>query len=184
MYMRFTKCEIPDVVLIEPIIFEDERGFFFEAYKKIELLNYGIRQDFVQDNHSSSQKYTLRGIHYQKNYTQGKLVRAVIGEIFDVAVDLRKHSPFFGKWVSAYLSAENKQQLWIPPGFGHGFLALSERADVVYKATDYYDPNSERTILWNDPNLAINWPIPEGIEPMISLKDASGKLVTEAEVFE
>jgi dTDP-4-dehydrorhamnose 3,5-epimerase len=181
--MKFSKSEIPDVILIRPNIFEDERGFFFEAYKKSEFLQYGLEYDFVQDNHSSSQKYTLRGIHYQISHTQGKLVRAVIGEIYDVAVDLRKHSPHFGKWVSAYLSAENKQQLWIPPGFGHGFLVLSDRADVVYKATDYYDPESDRTILWNDPNLSIKWPIPEGVEPIISKKDASGKLIKEAEVF-
>lgn len=182
--MKFLHCEIPDVILIKPNIYEDERGFFFEAYKKNVFEKSGIRHEFIQDNHSSSQKYTLRGIHYQISHTQGKLVRAVIGEIYDVAVDLRKNSPYFGKWVSAYLSAENKQQLWIPPGFGHGFLVLSERADVVYKATDYYDPQSDRTIVWNDPILSIKWPIPEGVLPIISDKDASGKVFTEAEVFE
>ena len=182
--MKFLQCEIPDVILIKPNIYEDERGFFFEAYKKIEFAKSGIQHEFVQDNHSSSQNFTLRGIHYQIKHTQGKLVRAVIGEIYDVAVDLRKNSPYFGKWVSAYLSAENKQQLWIPPGFGHGFLVLSDRADVVYKATDYYDPQSDRTVLWNDPDLSIKWPIPDGVLPIISEKDATGKFLTEAEVFE
>ncbi|MBW6474520.1 MAG: dTDP-4-dehydrorhamnose 3,5-epimerase [Anaerolineaceae bacterium] len=179
----FTPTEIPDVIKIRPRVYEDSRGFFMETFRKDISSKSGISQEFVQDNHSSSMKLTLRGLHYQLKHTQGKLVRVVIGEIFDVAVDLRKKSPYFGQWVSAYLSAENKEQLWIPPGFGHGFLVLSERADVVYKATDYYDPESDRTILWNDPDLSINWPIPEGIEPIISKKDASGELFTKAEVF-
>jgi dTDP-4-dehydrorhamnose 3,5-epimerase len=183
MMTTFIPTEIPEVILFTPRVFKDDRGFFMETYQKDEFSRAEIAYDFVQDNHSSSIKFTLRGLHYQVSHTQGKLVRVVIGKIFDVAVDLRQSSPYFGKWVSAYLSADNLQQLWIPPGFGHGFLVLSDRADVVYKATDYYDPQGERTILWNDPNLSIKWPLPEGIEPIISNKDASGKLITEAEVF-
>ena len=180
----FTPTEIPDVIKIRPRVFGDSRGFFMETFRHDIFSKSGISHEFVQDNHSSSTKWTLRGLHYQVKHTQGKLVRVVIGEIFDVAVDLRKSSPCYGKWIGVHLSAENKEQLWIPPGFAHGFLVLTEKADVVYKATDYYDPESDRTILWNDPDLSIKWPIPEGILPIISEKDASGKFFTEAEVFE
>ena len=180
----FTPTEIPDVIQIRPRVFEDTRGFFMETYRQDIFSQSGITFEFVQDNHSSSMKWTLRGLHYQLNHTQGKLVRVVIGEIFDVAVDLRKSSPHFGRWIGAYVTAENKEQLWVPPGFAHGFLVLSDRADVVYKTTDYYDPESERTILWNDPFLSIKWPIPKGVQPIISKKDITGKLLTEAEVFE
>jgi dTDP-4-dehydrorhamnose 3,5-epimerase len=182
--MNFVHTDIPEVLVIEPKVFTDQRGFFFESYQKEKFVQLGISNDFVQDNHSSSVKSTLRGLHYQLSHTQGKLVRVVIGEIFDIAVDLRKSSPFFGKWVGALLSAENKRELWIPPGFGHGFFVLSERADVIYKATDYYDPESERCIRWDDPKLAINWPIPEGELPIVSEKDMMGLSFEEAEVFE
>ena len=181
--MNFYPTKIPDVMIIKPQVFEDDRGFFMECYQKQEYAEAGIPFEFVQDNHSSSQGSTLRGLHYQVSHTQGKLVRVIIGEIFDVAVDLRKSSPFFGKWVSAIISAENKYQLWVPPGFGHGFYALSPRADVIYKTTDYYDKQGERCIRWNDRDLGINWPIPEGVKPLISEKDAVAPLFKDAEVF-
>lgn len=155
-----------------------------ETYQKQVFSQAGILHEFVQDNHSSSGQWTLRGLHYQVTHTQGKLVRVVIGEIFDVAVDLRKSSPHFGKWVGAILSDKNKTQLWIPPGFAHGFLVLSKHADVVYKTTDFYDRESDRTIYWNDPDLGILWPIPDGIQPLVSEKDKSGTLFSKAEVFE
>ena len=182
--IHFSPTEIPDVITIQPRVFEDLRGFFIETYQKEVFAQAGIYQTFVQDNHSSSTRWTLRGLHYQVAHTQGKLVRVVIGEIFDVAVDLRKSSPYFGKWVGAYLSEKNKVQIWIPPGFAHGFFTLSDRADVVYKTTDFFDPLSERTIRWDDPTLGIDWPIPAGIQPLTSEKDNSGGLFKEAEVFE
>lgn len=182
--MIITKMTIPDVLLIEPKVFTDQRGFFLETYQKEKFFQAGITYEFVQDNHSSSVRSALRGLHYQLSHTQGKLVRAVIGEIFDVAVDLRRNSPFFGGWVGALLSEENKREFWVPPGFGHGFFVLSERADVFYKATDYYDPTSERCIRWDDPTLAIVWPIPEGEAPIVSEKDRAGLSIEEAEVFE
>lgn len=181
---QFFPTEIPDVICIQPRVFQDARGFFMETYQKEIYSRAGIGHEFVQDNHSSSTKWTLRGLHYQVTHIQGKLVRAVIGEIFDVAVDLRRSSPFFCKWVGAYLSDENKALLWIPPGFAHGFLVLSERADVVYKTTDFYDPQGDRTIRWDDPTLGIDWPIPEGNHPLVSEKDKSGTLFKDAEVFE
>lgn len=181
--MEFIKTSIPEVILIEPLVFSDERGFFMETYQKKAFEQSGIHHEFVQDNHSSSCIYTLRGLHYQVTHTQGKLVRVVIGRIFDVAVDLRRTSPNFGKWVGFYLSEENKNQLWIPPGFGHGFFTLSERADVVYKATDFFDPGGERCVRWDDPDLAINWPIPKSVIPLVSLKDAQAPSLIEAEVF-
>ena len=181
--MNFYPTKIPDVMIIKPQVFEDDRGFFMESYQKQKFIQAGIPYEFVQDNHSSSQIYTLRGLHYQVSHTQGKLVRVVIGEIYDVAVDLRENSLYFGKWVGAYLTAENKNQLWIPPGFGHGFLALSQQNDVVYKATDYYDQEGERCIRWDDPQLGITWPIPEGVSPIISEKDEVAPYLKEAEVF-
>ena len=183
MKMNFFATKIPDVFLIQPQIYKDERGFFMESYQKQRFRQAGIKYEFVQDNHSSSQGLTLRGLHYQITHPQGKLVRAIIGEIFDVAVDLRQYSPSFGRWVGAYLSAENKHQLWIPPGFGHGFLALSTRADVIYKATEYYDQEGERVIRWDDPDLAIDWPITDDTKPLTSKKDSNAPLFKDAEVF-
>jgi len=181
--MKFLPTEHPDVIRIQPRVFEDSRGFFMEAYQKQLFQQAGISNDFVQDNQSSSKKFALRGIHYQITHTQGKLVRVVIGEIYDVAVDLRSGSPHFGKWVGVILSAENKEQLWIPPGFGHGFLTLSDRADVIYKTTDYFDTQGERCIRWDDPDLAIRWPIPSGTSPIVSDKDLKGDSFANAEVF-
>lgn len=181
--MKLSSTSHPDVLRIKPNVHSDFRGFFMETYNKAVYFPTGITEEFVQDNHSSSKQWTLRGLHYQVTHTQGKLVRVVFGEIFDVAVDLRKNSSHFGQWVGVYLSEENKDQLWIPPGFAHGFFVLSERADVIYKTTDYYDPIGERTIRWNDPDLVIKWPIPSGKQPIISEKDAAGALFKEAEVF-
>lgn len=174
--------EIPDVVLIQPRVFEDERGFFLESYRKERFAEAGIPYDFVQDNHSRSRRGVLRGLHYQIRQAQGKLVRVIAGEIFDVAVDLRRSSPTFGRWMGAVLSAENKTMLWIPPGFAHGFYVLSEQAEVLYKTTDYYAPQWERTLLWNDPALGIRWP--EGPAPIVSAKDAAGLPLAQAELYD
>lgn len=182
--MEFIATENPDVLRIKPQVFGDERGYFMETFRKELFSQAGIDGDFVQDNQSSSGRFTLRGLHYQINHTQGKLIRVVIGKIYDVAVDLRKRSRHYGEWVAVILSAENKEQLWIPPGFAHGFLTLSDRADVVYKTTDYYDRESERCIRWNDPDLAIDWPIPVDQQPIISEKDVAGVLFANAEIFE
>lgn len=181
--MQFIPTKIPDVILIEPKVFSDERGFFLESYQKKRFAEAGIHADFVQDNHSKSQKGTLRGLHYQIQQTQGKLVRVIVGEIFDVAVDIRRESPTFGKWVGDHLSAENKKMLWVPARFAHGFYVTSPEAEVLYKATDYYAPQWERTIVWNDPTIGINWPFGD-ISPLLSPKDVTGKLFSEAEVFE
>ncbi|MFB2834731.1 dTDP-4-dehydrorhamnose 3,5-epimerase [Floridanema evergladense] len=180
--METIATEIPDVLLIKPKVFGDSRGFFFESYnQKAFVEKTGAEVNFVQDNHSRSSKNVLRGLHYQIEQAQGKLVRVVSGEIFDVAVDVRKSSPTFGQWVGYLLSAENKQQLWIPAGFAHGFLVVSETAEVLYKATDYYAPQHERSILWNDPDLAIAWPLDS--EPILSAKDQAGKPFKDAEVY-
>ena len=181
--MKLITTEISDVYLIEPQVFADSRGFFLESYNQQKFIDkLGITVNFVQDNHSASQQNVLRGLHYQIIQPQGKLVRAVVGKIFDVAVDIRKNFPTFGKWVGYELSAENKRQLWIPPGFAHGFLVLSEVAEVIYKTTDYYAPEGDRTILWNDPDLAINWPIKQ--QPILSDKDNNGQAFKTAEVYE
>jgi len=180
--MRFIPTTIPDVLVIEPKVFADERGFFLESYQKQRFSEAGIPFDFVQDNHSRSQHGVLRGLHYQIQQPQGKLVRVIAGEIFDVAVDIRKSSPTFGKWVGEYLSAENKKLLWVPPRFAHGFLVTSPSAEVLYKATDYYAPQWERSIIWNDPKINIEWPI-KGMELTLSNKDKEGMLLSEAEVF-
>ncbi|GHU04033.1 dTDP-4-dehydrorhamnose 3,5-epimerase [Betaproteobacteria bacterium] len=179
--MKATPLAIPDVLLLEPKVFGDERGFFFESYKQQTFQELtGLNVDFVQDNHSRSARKVLRGLHYQlPPKAQGKLVRAVAGEVFDVAVDIRKESPTFGRWVGITLTAENKQQLWIPPGLAHGFLVLSEYAEFVYKTTDYYAPALERCILWNDPSLAIDWPL-DGGAPILSGKDGVGMSFAEA----
>jgi dTDP-4-dehydrorhamnose 3,5-epimerase len=182
--VRFLRTAIPDVILIEPSVFSDARGFFMESYQAAQFAEAGITASFVQDNHSSSEQGVLRGLHYQIQHAQGKIVRAIFGEIFDVAVDLRRSSPSFGEWVGSTLSAENKKQLWIPPGFAHGFYVLSERAEVFYKASDYYAPDAERMLLWNDPDLNIDWPLLNGSPPSLSHKDAQGSLLIEAECYE
>ncbi|WP_292979219.1 dTDP-4-dehydrorhamnose 3,5-epimerase [Nitrosomonas sp.] len=181
--MKATPLAIPEVVLIEPRVFGDERGFFFESFNQIKFEEaIGRSVQFVQDNHSRSVKHVLRGLHYQIQQPQGKLVRVVQGEVFDVAVDLRKSSPTFGQWASRILSAKNKCQLWIPEGFAHGFVVLSDTAEFLYKTTDYYAPAHERCLLWNDPALDIQWPA--GINPILSAKDAQGKSFNEAETFD
>lgn len=181
--LKFIPTPIPDVVLIEPKIFQDERGFFFESYQKKQFKEAGIHTEFVQDNHSKSQYCTLRGLHYQIRHSQGKLVRVIAGEIFDVAVDIRRNSPTFGKWVGDYLSSENKKMLWVPAGFAHGFYVTSPHAEVLYKATDYYAPQWERTIAWNDPSINISWPLQDKL-PILSAKDEAGKPFLETEVYE
>ena len=181
--MQVTATEIPDVLIIEPDVFGDERGFFFESFnKKAFQQATGIEADFVQDNHSKSSKGVLRGLHYQIKNPQGKLVRVCRGEVFDIAVDLRKSSSHFGHWTGVVLSAENKHQLWIPPGFAHGFVVLSESAEFLYKTTDYYAPEHERCIKWDDTALAIDWR--HTGEPVVSEKDASGARFEEADFFE
>ena len=180
--MKVTPLAIPDVLLIEPRVFEDERGYFFESFnqKKFEEA-VGRQVNFVQDNHSKSKKGVLRGIHYQIQQPQGKLIRAIEGEVFDVAVDLRRSSPSFGRWVGEALSAENKKQLWVPEGFGHGFIVLSEAAELVYKTTDYYAPKFERCIVWHDSKIRISWPL--SIQPLLSQKDAAAEALFDAELF-
>jgi len=182
--MNFISTDIPEVILIEPQVFGDSRGFFMETFQQQKFTQAGIDYDFVQDNHSRSVQGTLRGLHYQVRHTQGKVVRVVLGEVFDVAVDLRRSSPTFGKWVGYNLSTENKRQLWIPPGFGHGFYTLSDWAEVVYKATDYYSPEDERSIVWNDVEINIEWPAQAREILIISPKDAQGSTLQQAEVFE
>lgn len=178
MPFEFIKLEIPDVVLIKPLVFPDERGFFMETFKKSDFVRNGINYDFVQDNHSKSKKGVLRGLHYQLNpKAQGKLVRCIKGKIWDVAVDIRKGSPWYSKWVAVELSEENKHMLWIPPGFAHGFVAL-EDAEMIYKCTAEYAPELDRGIIWNDPELAISWPVKE---PILSPKDAKLPFLKDAE---
>jgi dTDP-4-dehydrorhamnose 3,5-epimerase len=172
---------IPEVFMIAPKVFGDDRGFFLESYNRRTMAALGIDLEFVQDNHSRSAKGVLRGLHYQVKQTQGKLVRVVAGEIFDVAVDIRRSSPTFGKWVGMLLSAENKRMAWVPPGFAHGFYVTSDTAEVLYKATDYYAPEHERSMLWNDPALGIEWPLAG--EPLLSDKDRKGLPLATAEVF-
>ncbi len=174
--MKVINTNIPDVKIIEPSVFGDERGFFMETWnqKKFEELVTGKPTSFVQDNHSKSKKGILRGLHYQTENTQGKLVRVVSGEVFDVAVDIRKGSLTYGQWVGEYLSAENKRQLWVPEGFAHGFYVTSDEAEFVYKCTNYYDPTSEHSIFWGDKKLNIDWPIPDFSSPIISAKDKIG----------
>jgi dTDP-4-dehydrorhamnose 3,5-epimerase len=180
--MKAIATAIPDVLVIEPAAFGDARGFFFESWNQRrfdELAGRGVR--FVQDNHSASMKGVLRGLHYQVRQAQGKLVRVVQGEVYDVVVDLRRSSPTFGKWVGETLSAENRRMLWVPEGFAHGFVVTSERAEFLYKTTDYYAPEHERTLLWNDPALGIDWPV-EGA-PVLKPKDAAGAPLAQAETF-
>lgn len=179
--MKVLPTAIPDVILLEPALFSDARGMFFESYNQRNLANAGIHATFVQDNHSSSLQGVLRGLHYQIQQPQGKLVRVVAGEVLDVSVDLRRSSPFFGRWVSYLLSAENHRIAWIPPGFAHGFVVRSAHAEFVYKTTDYYAPAFERTLLWNDPSLNIDWQIEQN--PILSTKDAAGVRFHDAETF-
>jgi dTDP-4-dehydrorhamnose 3,5-epimerase len=181
--MKVIRTSIPDLLMIEPKVFGDARGFFLESFnEKAFVKETGIEARFVQDNHSRSAKGVLRGLHYQIQQPQGKLVRVVRGVVFDVAVDIRKTSPTFGKWVGVELSEENQRQFWIPPGFAHGFMVLSDSADFLYKSTDYYAPAHERCIAWNDPALGIDWPKIDGL-PNLSDKDAAGKLLSAADVF-
>ena len=182
MTINVIATTLPDVKIVEPKVFGDERGFFYESFNAREFaeqVQAGV--EFVQDNHSRSAKGVLRGLHYQIQHTQGKLVRVVAGEVFDVAVDLRRSSPTFGKWTGVWLSADNKRQLWVPPGFAHGFCVTSESAEFLYKTTDYWHPEHERSLLWNDPALAIEWPL-DG-EPRLAAKDAAGVPLAQAEVF-
>jgi dTDP-4-dehydrorhamnose 3,5-epimerase len=182
MAIQVTATALPEVKIIEPKVFGDARGFFFESFNAREFAEHiesGV--EFVQDNHSRSAKGVLRGLHYQIQHAQGKLVRVVAGEVFDVAVDIRCSSPNFGKWVGVILSAENQRQMWVPPGFAHGFLTLSESADFLYKTTDYWFAEHERSIAWNDPQIAIEWPIFG--EPLLAAKDAAGKRLVDADTF-
>lgn len=180
--MKVTACEIPDVFIIEPRVFGDDRGFFYESFNAAAFREAtATNVEFVQDNHSRSQKGVLRGLHYQIENAQGKLVRVTQGAVLDVAVDIRQSSPTFGQWVGVELSAENCRQLWIPAGFAHGFVVLSETAEFLYKTTDYYTPSAERCIRWNDPTLAIDWQLTG--EPQLSAKDQVGKLLADAELF-
>lgn len=181
--MEFIPTSLPEVILIKPQIFRDERGFFLETYQQQQFKATGISVNFVQDNHSGSYRRALRGLHYQIQQPQGKLVRVVVGEIYDAAVDIRRSSPTFGQWVGLTLSAENKHQLWIPPGFAHGFLVLSEWAEIIYKATDYYAPQHERTIRWDDPQIGIDWPLEPGSQPVLSPKDSQGLPLSQAELY-
>lgn len=179
--MKIHDTELNEVKLLEPRVFADSRGFFLESYNQRTLAELGIQDTFVQDNHSRSERGVLRGLHYQLVHPQGKLVRVVRGEIFDVAVDLRRSSESFGRWTGRILNEDNKQMLWIPAGFGHGFLVLSPVAEVLYKATDFYAPQGERSILWSDARIGIRWP--DVGAPILSAKDAAGKALDEAEVF-
>ena len=208
--MKFIQTKIPDVILIEPDVYRDGRGFLMETWHKGKFEDEGINADFVQDNHSRSGQYILRGLHYQIQQPQGKLIRVASGEyfdvmeahaatldiwetcylqvlsgkVFDVAVDLRRSSPNFGRWVGEFLSEENKKMLWIPPGFAHGFLVTSESADLCYKCSDFYATEHDRAIRWDDPDLGIDWPLPEGVEPILSDKDSEATLFREAEVYD
>jgi dTDP-4-dehydrorhamnose 3,5-epimerase len=179
--MKLTPTAIPDVLVIEPKVFGDARGFFLESWNQRAFSAAGIRAGFVQDNHSRSARGVLRGLHYQLQHPQGKLVRVIAGEIYDAAVDIRRNSPSFGRWVGLALSAENRRMVWVPAGFAHGFLVVSEAAEVLYKATDYYAPEHERTIAWDDPDLAIEWPLSG--PPVLSAKDKAGVRFRDAQVF-
>jgi dTDP-4-dehydrorhamnose 3,5-epimerase len=182
--MKFTPAIIPDVIVVEPDVFGDNRGFFMETWQAKKFAEGGISANFVQDNHSRSNQGTLRGLHYQVSSPQGKLVRVLDGQVFDVAVDLRSKSPTFGQWVGEILSDENKKMLWIPEGFAHGFYVLSESADFFYKCTDFYNPEWERTLRWDDPDLAIDWPLLDGQTPNLAAKDTNGPSFKDAEYFE
>ena len=179
--MRLINSSLPEVLIVEPRVFGDDRGYFYESYNERELEQLGLRAHFVQDNHSRSARNVLRGLHYQITQAQGKLVRVTAGEIYDVAVDIRRSSPTFGKWATVVLSAENRWMCWVPPGYAHGFVITSDYAEVQYKTTDYWAPQHERCIIWNDPDLAISWPLQS--EPILSQKDRAGLPLRQAEVF-
>src|ERR1700731_799771 len=181
--MKFQNTPIRDVILIEPQVFGDARGFFLETWQKEKFAAAGIDEIFVQDNHSRSAKWTLRGLHFQTQRTQGKLVRVTAGSVFDVVVDLRRSSPSFGKWWGVELSAQNHRMLWVPPGLAHGILITSESADFLYKCTDFYSPEHERTLAWDDATLNIRWPLPPGVAPKLSAKDARGASFADIEKF-
>jgi len=181
--MKFQSTPIKDVVLIEPQVFGDARGFFLETWQVEKFASAGIHATFVQDNHSRSSRWTLRGLHFQNEHTQGKLVRVTTGSVYDVVVDLRRSSPSFGKWWGVELTAENHRMLWVPPGLAHGILVTSEMADFLYKCTELYSPAHERTLAWNDPTLAIQWPLPPGTEPVMSAKDRHGASFEKIEKF-
>lgn len=182
--MKFIETDIADVKILEPAVFGDERGFFMETFRTDEFVRQTGAKPFVQDNHSKSAQGILRGLHYQLEHTQGKLVRVVSGAVFDVAVDMRQSSPTFGRWVGVELSAENKRQLWVPEGFAHGFYVLTESAEFVYKCTDYYHPQSEASLLWNDSTVGIDWPLVNGAAPKLSAKDLNGLAFAEAPKFD
>ncbi|AVA15382.1 dTDP-4-dehydrorhamnose 3,5-epimerase [Sphingopyxis sp. MG] len=177
--MRFVECDIPGPLIIEPKVFGDDRGFFLESWNRAAFADAGLDMTFVQDNHSRSSRGVLRGLHYQNPNAQGKLVRVVNGRVFDVAVDIRRSSKTFGRWIGVELSAANQRMLWVPPGFAHGFLTLEDQTDFLYKCTDFYQPTAEHCVRWDDPTLAIDWPI-EGLRPELSTKDQAGKLLTES----
>lgn len=181
--MKFISTAIPDLIIIEPTVFGDDRGFFMETWQAEVFSQNCIDVNFVQDNHSKSRQGILRGLHYQMTHPQGKLVRVVSGEVYDVAVDMRKTSPTYGQWAAVILSAENKKMFWVPAGFAHGFYVMSDEAEFVYKCTDYYAPEYERSLLWNDPDLAIEWPLVGGKPPLLSEKDKVGTLFSKAETF-
>lgn len=181
--MKFIPTKIPDIIIIEPTVFGDERGYFMETWTQAKFAEGGINAQFVQDNHSKSQQGVLRGLHYQLQLAQGKLVRVLNGEVFDVAVDMRKSSPSYGQWIGEILSEENRKMMWVPPGFAHGFYVLSEQAEFVYKCTDYYAPQYERSVMWNDPNIGIEWPLLPGKTPQLSPKDQDGKRFRDAESY-
>ena len=181
--MKFEETSLPGVIRVTPTILADDRGYFMETWQSRKFADHGIDINFVQGNVSQSVRGTLRGLHYQIEQAQGKLVRVVHGEAFDVAVDLRKSSPHYGEWVGAVLSSENKHQLWLPPGFGHGFLVLSETAEFEYKCTEYYAPEFERTIRWDDPDIGIEWPLSAGEQPVLSAKDAAAPFLKDAETY-
>ena len=182
--MEIIQTDIKDVKILSPKVFGDDRGFFMETWRENDFKEWVADVDFVQDNHSKSVQGVLRGLHYQIRHPQGKLVRVTSGEVFDVAVDIRKESPDFGKWVGVVLSEENKKMFWVPPGFAHGFYVISPVAEFVYKCTDYYAPDYEKSIIWNDPAIKIQWPLVEGVTPQLSVKDEQGVSLENAEVFE
>jgi dTDP-4-dehydrorhamnose 3,5-epimerase len=181
--MEFEPTALPGVVLIKPRVFNDARGYFFETWQEQKFAAAGINLPFVQDNHSYSTRHTLRGLHYQIQQPQGKLVRVVRGEAFDVAVDIRRSSPSFGRWVGARLSDINRHMMWVPPGFAHGYLTLSDEVEFVYKCTDFYAPQHERAIRWDDPRLAVQWPLPPDVAPFLSGKDAAAPVFPEVELY-